>query len=166
MAVGDHAMVGFVKTAGVYGVNIPLIIGFLAGSILAICGNFIVFRLHRMQIQKLFVVDDNTTEKAKRDAYDKLLGEFDMRFAGLIGKTERILYVYSVMLNQFSLLGGWLVMKAFFGWLTKPRSNPRDGLPYYHLYLYGNALSILCGLLCGSIGDCVRTAISVHFASP
>ena len=84
-----------------------------------------------------------------------ILDEYYLRFAALIGITERFLYVYAVMFNQFSLLGGWLVMKAFFSWMKK------DSLCDYHAYIFGTALSLLLGLLCGAVGVLVRVNLGL-----
>jgi hypothetical protein len=143
------------------GIDVPFLVGFLVAIVLGIWpGNWLVAQIHKWQLKTLLKPDGSKTFDEFNKEYDDLLKLFDWRFAQLIGRTERILYVIAVMTAQYSILSGWLVMKAFFGWLSRPRRPQSESLPYYHMYLFGNALSILCGLLCGSIGNVVVTAFN------
>jgi hypothetical protein len=71
------------------------------------------------------------------------------RFAPTVGGLERALYIASVMSHHFELAAGWLVMKAFFGWMRK-RNRQRQ---QYNEYLIGNLLSLLIGLFLGAAAN-------------
>jgi len=95
------------------------------------------------------------------------------RINGMIGTLERMLYVYAVFRNQYSIISGWLVLKAFFGWMQRAEGlsgqsckaaepAPQDGgagdastrlhqgvYLKYCMYIYGNGLSLAVGLACG-----------------
>jgi uncharacterized metal-binding protein len=95
-------------------------------------------------------------EKEKQLVRDK----YDMEFAPIIGNLERVVYVYSVMQASYAVLSGWLVMKAFTAWLEQKGVNPEERMRYYHLYLYGNVLSLFGGLAAGAIGLAISKALS------
>jgi len=50
--------------------------------------------------------------------------EQDVRYGRIIGRLERIFYIYAIMSNFEGILSGWLVLKAFFGWLQRPPDPP------------------------------------------
>jgi uncharacterized metal-binding protein len=81
---------------------------------------------------------------------------FAMESAPLIGTIERVIYVFGIMFaGAYALISGWLVLKAFSAWLqgSELQPNPiRGRMAYYHLYLYGNALSLMTGLALGFVG--------------
>lgn len=93
-----------------------------------------------------------------------------------IGNLERVLYLYAVFRNQYSLISGWIVLKAFFGWVRETESLPAKsgtvrppapessgGCPSavappqqelylkYCLYIFGNGLSLAVGIACGEV---------------
>ncbi len=131
--------------------------------------NPIVFRLFDAEMRRCaakLVNDDQRMETSAEDEYKLIKKHFDMELAPLIGKVERVIYVFGIMFGgAFALISGWLVLKAFAAWVGEIRrpetpenvttsvektSAPR--LAYYHLYLYGNALSLLAGLALGLVG--------------
>lgn len=102
----------------------------------------------------------------------QILETFDLDFAQEIGTLERTFYVFSVISGQYALLAGWLVMKAFFAWIQIP-ANTKINLPnpsewqmlMYHSYLWGSGRSLMFGMLCGIIGQCVRSFVTVYWFS-
>ena len=79
-----------------------------------------------------------------------------MTSAPIIGILERIIYIIGIMFGgAFALISGWLVMKAFNTWLQTEelKAHPTEvRMAYYHQYLYGNALSLIAGVVLGFIG--------------
>ncbi len=89
------------------------------------------------------------------------LAEFRAKTSGWIGVMERWVYIVSIMLGQFSLITGVLVLKAFFGWTDKTLTATAEAehvkgmkrtIALYHTYLLGNLLSLALGILLGLIG--------------
>jgi hypothetical protein len=70
------------------------------------------------------------------------------QLARTIGGLERILYIFGVMAEKYELLAGWLVMKAFFGWIEESKSDIGSLVRYYG-FLQGNLTSLLIGLFVG-----------------
>lgn len=125
-------------------------------------------------------VPPDKIEDAAEAEYKIIFKHFDLDTAARIGKWERVIYVFGVMFGggAWSLISGWLVLKAFNGWLegmeiSKPTSEAANlPLPtvtasaavaadasskanrmiYYHLYLFGNALSLMAGVALGFVG--------------
>jgi hypothetical protein len=167
-----HCVREICRTLYQYGVDLPAILGFLVGTFLAYFpGHRFVgalFERRRSIVKTRMEADlektlkrDTADYKSKvEEEVETFERELDLENAVVIGKWERALYVYSVMFNQFSLLSGWLVMKAFFGWLgTKEQEREQERARWrmrkYHLYLYGNVWSLIVGLGCGAIGRAV-----------
>ncbi len=101
-------------------------------------------------------------------------------FVREVGGIERVLYIAAVMSRHYELIAGWLVLKAFFGFLDAAhlrrrlralikRSGQSDGdedppsgdekkkmspdeiiMARYNGLLIGNALSLLTGLAAGA----------------
>ena len=73
-----------------------------------------------------------------------------------VGTVECLLYIYSVMVHDYSTVAGWLVLKGFYGWID-PRLKRRnlsteDIIELYYSYILGNGYSLLLGLGLGQIG--------------
>jgi hypothetical protein len=163
------------RTLNQYGFDLPAILGFLVGTILAYSpGHWFVGKLfeRRKNIVETRLKADlerRHEEHTVEEELENFQHELDLENAVVIGKWERALYVYSVMFGQFSLLSGWLVMKAFFGWLgTKEQEREQEQARWrmrkYHLYLYGNLWSLLTGLGCGAIGRAVAYGLASWLA--
>ena len=106
-------------------------------------------------ISIFFSVQMSRLAKQFSTTKDEITSHFDMTFAPIIGILERIIYIAGIMFGAYVLISGWLVMKAFNAWLmTTELEGPRakERMAYYHLYLYGNALSLITGLVLGFIG--------------
>jgi hypothetical protein len=74
----------------------------------------------------------------------------------VVGRLENVLYIFAVMADKYDIIPGWLVMKAFFGWIhVRPRSQDaqakegHDALAKFNEYLIGNLLSLFLGLSFG-----------------
>lgn len=99
-----------------YGIDVPSISAFVLVNLISFfCVGWIVQALCD---QRLHV--DRTEQRAAQmsSAVRKML---DMRFGWHIGNIERIIYIYAIMFDKLSLLTAWVILKAFFGWLEKPR---------------------------------------------
>jgi hypothetical protein len=75
------------------------------------------------------------------------------KLAPAVGGFERVIYIFSAMSDKYELAAGWLVMKAFFGYV---RSNEQDksetdsvARGRYNSALIGNLLSLFIGVACG-----------------
>jgi len=95
--------------------------------------------------------DPAVTEEAVGELLDQTL---NFPFARVIGRLERTLYMFAAFVADYQLIAGWLVMKAFFTWLSHKKVLPEDqardrNLMGYYMYLYGNLLSVLYGIGCG-----------------
>jgi len=79
--------------------------------------------------------------------------------AGTVGGLERVLYIYAVVFDKYEIITGWLVMKAFFGWIrseersTKKEKENKATLDEvsntYNGFVLGTLLSLLIGLAAG-----------------
>jgi hypothetical protein len=80
---------------------------------------------------------------------------------------ERILYIWAVIFKEYHLIAGWLVLKAFSESTAVNEARAIRGADkkqrIYDIYLEGNVLSIIVGLLCGSVGTCVELACVPHW---
>jgi hypothetical protein len=87
--------------------------------------------------------------------------------AWIMACLERILYIWAVMFKEYHLIAGWLVLKAFSEWMAVNEARAIKGVEkkqrIYDIYLEGNALSIIVGLLCGSVGKWVELACARHW---
>ena len=94
---------------------------------------------------------------------ENLRAEFDLRFAGIVGGLERVLYIYSVMRGELALAAGWLVLKAFFPLNYIDRPPDKHVLPErmkrYHIYILCNGLSLLVGIACGTLALMAREIV-------
>jgi hypothetical protein len=175
---------------------------FVIAALLSWPFNRLVRMLFRNQMRHCAqsIVDRDRTRQVSVDAkFREIETHFDMESAPLIGKVERILYIFGIMFTgAYAIISGWLVLKAFNTWLeglelagvpanpaaaatapatTQGQQDPADyqrerdrlqeernrlkadRMSYYHLYLYGNALSLLTGLALGVIGLQIRMAL-------
>jgi hypothetical protein len=97
-----------------------------------------------------------------------------------VGGIERILYISAVMSRHYELIGGWLVLKAFFSFLDATH-GPKAGrrrrsmksldageikeqeeiiMARYNGMLIGNALSLLMGLAGGAAANFTYRIVS------
>ncbi|HWX84653.1 MAG TPA: hypothetical protein VNZ48_13720 [Xanthobacteraceae bacterium] len=98
------------------------------------------------------------------------------KLSGPIGGLERVLYIFGVMSGQYQLITGWLVMKAFFGWIKSESAADVQGgsvddgtsaaLDRFNSFLIGNLLSLLIGLACGVGGNFVVRLIGSCVSGP
>lgn len=74
-----------------------------------------------------------------------------------VGGLERILYLMGVIGHHYEIIAGWLVLKAFFGFMGRDqivdeagKGSPEEKpLTRYNGLLLGNALSIIIGISVG-----------------
>jgi hypothetical protein len=173
------------KYAASYNIDWAWLIAFAIASALSFFPiHWIVLKLHDRRMNREIEGNENLTGIQRKEKKEALLSHFDLEFAGTIGKLERIVYIFSVMYGAaFAVLSGWLVMKAFTTWLEK--QDPNEDLPpapatagtppsappadkatmmrIYHLYLYGNVLSLLSGLGLGALGVAVAKILPKAF---
>jgi hypothetical protein len=149
MDVGDAFGVVFWEHA-------PAILGLAGGIALSLALNPAIIHYQRQRI-------------AAEDLPESALGTPAWRMACM----ERVFYIWAVMFQQYHLIAGWIVLKAFSEWLETANiaRNMRDDKDkktqkkqsLYDIYLEGNALSLLVGLLCGSLGKWIELAYARHW---
>jgi|HubBroStandDraft_6_1064221.scaffolds.fasta_scaffold644082_2 hypothetical protein len=87
--------------------------------------------------------------------------------AWIMSSLERVLYIWAVMFKEYHLIAGWLVLKAFSEWMAANEARAMRGVEkkqrIYDIYLEGNALSIIVGLLCGSLGKWVELSYARYW---
>ena len=139
-----------------YEFDLPFLVAMIIGAALSVAVHPIV--------KSAFVARIETTAKSTLTGpSDNSVGEkmplildhFDLPFAATIGCIERIIYVFAVITPAYDLIIGWLIMKAFYEWLKGPDEEqklPLRAVVFYHLYLFGNAISLMAGLAAGVIG--------------
>jgi len=74
-----------------------------------------------------------------------------------VGGLERIVYLMSVIGHHYEIISGWLVLKAFFGFMGRDQIVGEAGkgsaeemlLTRYNGLLLGNALSLIIGVSAG-----------------
>lgn len=69
-------------------------------------------------------------------------------YAAWTGIIERFIYTSAVLIDQFGIINGWLILKAVGDWSSSPRQKHRSW-PAFTAYLTGNALSIIFGVVGG-----------------
>lgn len=120
----------------------------------------LIQRLHDRVIVSVLYSDDYP----KKDIYelkDKVKKSLFLNLGALIGKYERFIYIYCVFISDYQTLAGWLVLKAFFGWIKQPKidfkkldfqkiDRDRVHLLTYYLYVLGNLLSLGIGIIIGN----------------
>jgi hypothetical protein len=158
-----------------YGIDFPSISAFILVNVVSfLCVGWIIQALCD---QRLHV--DRTEQRAAQmsSAFRKML---DMRFGWHIGNIERIIYIYAIMFDKLSLLTAWVILKAFFGWLEKPKlgsSAQMDGIAAssaegisdeavatitaFYSYIYGNGISLLSGVFLAHVGLVLSRVISL-----
>lgn len=151
------------KTWTHYGFDAPSIIGFLCGAALVKLSSSLIKRLIYNQVELTLERLPQKTPPASPEEREKEKCEihkiFDWQGAELIGILECFLYVYAVLeVPAWPLMAGWLAMKAFFIRLAEPHElEPSRRQSIYHLYLFGNIISVLAGLICGHIARAIST---------
>jgi hypothetical protein len=122
----------------------PEIVGFLCALIPSVGLNGLIIRHEDRRLSEL-----NLSDECREEALPVKEGRRMANF-------ERAIYIWAVMFHHYELIAGWLVLKGFSEWATTPQVipllNARQRQGIYNIYLEGNALSILLGLLSGCIG--------------
>src|SRR6266446_7946435 len=72
-----------------------------------------------------------------------------------VGGLERVLYVMGVTGHHYEIIGGWLVLKAFFGFAVRDQEGVREPVTRYGRLLIGNALSLMIGIALGVTANIV-----------
>ena len=79
-----------------------------------------------------------------------------------VGGLERILYIMGVMGHHYEIITGWLVLKAFFGFMDRDRLE-KDMAARYNGLLIGNAISLMIGIALGvTVNIIIRWRLGVH----
>jgi hypothetical protein len=91
---------------------------------------------------------------------------YDMKGAANVGRLERLIYVFSVMIGGYDIIAGWIIMKSFTMWLESPDVDKSKKLHLYHNYVIGTGWSLTVGLFCGEIGKLISTVLSIHLGLP
>lgn len=151
-----------------YAVNLPQLIAYLLVCMVSwwCVDGFIAGRCTAFNRT---LVDDPSRTGVDNDARRALLEELSvLKHGKAIGQIERLFYIYAIMLNQFTLLSAWIIMKAFFGWIEKPgltealRDDERMNVKVYYSYIYGNALSLLVSVALAHVGFMIWATLEKH----
>lgn len=147
--------------------SVDNILIFLFAMILSLFMNVIIQKLHYAPLQYYFKKKNNIHESRANNEdlkhyIDLFINNQCHIFGSLIGFIERAIYIYSIIIEEYSLISGWLVLKAFFGWISssaiaKQNKDDLNVLPSflttseiriisYYLYIYGNGLSLLAAI--------------------
>ncbi len=94
------------------------------------------------------------------------------KLAREIGSWERIIYIFGAAHGHYDLIGGWLLMKAFFSWIPnqtggfKPTSERERSvvMDHYNGFLIGNLISLFIGISLGLIAKFLFLWIRIHCA--
>lgn len=131
--------------------------------------NGIIQTLHDRFLESLSKQSSYISLAEEKDR-TKIKAGLHLDMGAKIGNIERILYIYSVVISKYEIIGGWLILKTFWGWIGQipmgtskgassnvsdaddydPKNRQHELLTYY-LYTYGNGLSLLFGILLGLI---------------
>src|SRR5258708_15295229 len=119
--------------------NLTLLWFVIASAVACTLGNSFVKLMLRYLSAMAVEKKGDTTYQKRRDEIDKLIAEFDPKFASIVGNLERVLYIFSVMRGELALAAGWLVLKAFFPWnyIEDPpdRHVLAERMKRYHIYI-------------------------------
>jgi hypothetical protein len=91
--------------------------------------------------------------------------------APAVGGLERLLFVLVIMWDKIELIPGWLVMKAFFGWIGARENTPAPRrasatdpiLNRYNAFLLVNLCSLFYGLLIGKLAELAVPVVAKYF---
>jgi hypothetical protein len=141
------------------GINIGTLGGFAVAVIISwVAGDHIILMLYKRRFKEIVQGNPDQTLRDAEARSEAWRNKLDLEFGKRIGRIERIFYIYAVMLNQFTLLSAWVILKAFYGWIQKPTvaqstaTEEDKDITTFYAYVYGNALSILAGIICGHAG--------------
>jgi hypothetical protein len=120
----------------------------------------------------------NETPEDNKKRRESLARMLDLKYGGVIGRLERIFYIYAVMSQQYGIVTSVIILKAFFGWIKTPSSPERQlrfefedksqfaiaQLEYvtFHSYIYGNLWSLGFGLALGHFGTIASQLLKVY----
>ena len=152
------------------GVGVELLGGFAAADLISwIIVDHVILALYNRRFKEILRGNLNLTGDQVNAKSISWRDKLDLDFGRRIGRIERIFYIYAVMLNQFTLLSAWVILKAFYGWIQKPAvsqssaSEEDKDITTFYAYVYGNALSILTGIICGHVGLVVQEYLKRGF---
>lgn len=141
-----------------YGIDFPILIGFLFSNLISwLFIDYIITYFYKRRFSDLSeALDKKPSEKLVLIEEWQL--KLDIDFGKRIGRLERVLYIYAIMFGKTAILGAWIVLKAFFGWIGKHNRNSQNeieemqDITQYYAYIYGNALSLIFALLLSHFG--------------
>jgi hypothetical protein len=141
------------------GISLGGLGGFAVAVIISwIAGDNIILTLYKRRFKEIVLENPDRSLRDAEARSEAWRNKLDLEFGKRIGRIERIFYIYAVMLNQFALLSAWVILKAFYGWIQKPTvaqstaTEEDKDITTFYAYVYGNALSILAGIICGHAG--------------
>jgi hypothetical protein len=148
------------------GIEVSKLAGFAAGVLVSwIAGDPLILWLYSRRFRKIIEGNRSLTFDQGDIEHQRWRNRLDLEFGRIIGRIERIFYIYAVTMSQFTLLSSWVILKAFYGWIQKP-TLAQTGAPEedkditaFYAYIYGNALSIMVGLACGHLALVVASGI-------
>lgn len=141
-----------------YSFDGPYLCAMIVGTILAILANWPVKALFlwvvRWAARQSLETSGTGTAAELNSRIEK---HFDLPLAALVGCIERAIYVFAVITPAYDLIIAWLIMKAFHEWVSEGKDQPLSlsKLTIYQLYLVGNAISLIAGLIIGVVAAVV-----------
>lgn len=123
----------------------------IAGTILAVAANWPVKALFLWVVRSAAGQSAKTGTETAAELNQRIEEHFDLPLAALVGCIERVIYVFAVITPAYDLIIAWLIMKAFHEWVSEGKDQPLSlpKLTIYQLYLVGNAVSLIAGLIIG-----------------
>jgi hypothetical protein len=158
------------ETFQLIGIDIPLFFGFIVANLFSwLWADKIIQKLYSKRFEEITHSNKDQTVRKAEAMTELWRSTLDIDFGKRIGRIERIFYIYSFTLGQLSLLSAWVILKAFYGWIQKPdiaRSETSENdkaITTFYTYIYGNALSILAGLILSHFGLVLAKLAEVIF---
>jgi len=147
-------------------INWPVIAGYLAACVIFCWIPFCDFLIRT-------IVQDHIRERpgGKHEHWSPE----QKRVARRIGILERMLYIFAVANpDVISILTAVVILKSFFGWIKGNPIQPPTGsiessklanteIHEFYIYVIGNLLSLITGVVGGLFASVISKAIKIHF---
>ncbi len=103
------------------GIDPGLFLGFAVASLLSwLWADGAIQALYTRRFGELTESNPDQTLRTAQARSELWRAKLDLDFGKRSDRIERIFYIDSVMLGQFSLFSAWVILKAFYGWIQKP----------------------------------------------
>lgn len=103
------------------GIDPGLLLGFAVASLLSwLWADGAIRALYTRRFKEFTEANLDQTLRAAQARSALWRAKLDLDFGKRIDRIERIFYIDTVMLGQFSRLSAWVILKALYGWIQKP----------------------------------------------